>query len=77
MKGSFIKPSATKDPFINAAPPQSAGRASPHHELSACHPVDLAKPDHAVSKGPMHEARHCQKRGGGWWEQAVGPLGAV
>jgi hypothetical protein len=53
MKGSFIKPKATKDPFINrtltkdpfinAAPPRTRpGGASPHHELSACHPVDLA-----------------------------------
>jgi hypothetical protein len=39
MKGSFIKPSATKDPFlnqtltkdpfINATPPQSTGRDRP------------------------------------------------
>ncbi len=49
MKGSFITLNVTKDPFI--APTHNRRRdASPRHELSACHPVDLAKPDHAVSR---------------------------
>ncbi len=41
---------------------ESKGRkpgASPHNELSACHPVDLAKPDHTVPKG-LQEAQDRQ-----------------
>ncbi|GAB1516408.1 hypothetical protein JCM33774_84530 [Actinophytocola sp. KF-1] len=35
---------------MGASPPQ---RAPAHYtRTAACHPVDLAKPDHAVSRGP-------------------------
>jgi hypothetical protein len=43
--------------------------ASPPHLWRACPPVDLAKPDHTVSRGPGSKTQPRAK--------APGPLGAV
>jgi hypothetical protein len=68
MKDPFVAVRLMKDPFIN--PGRSEGwrpteRPGVSHITpeAACHPVDLAKPDHAVSRGPMHEAHHGQSTG--------------
>jgi hypothetical protein len=58
-KDPFIAPPARSGSTHSRAQAQTTSRAqsphhepgaSPHHPRAACHPVDLAKPNHAVSR---------------------------
>jgi hypothetical protein len=63
MKDPFLNASITKDPFLNGSMTKGSFITDqPSTPKAACHPVDLAQPDHTVSRGPMHEAHRGHSR---------------